>query len=464
MGVMSETRTATIMFTDLVASTARAARVGPTRGEELRREHFGLVRGVLREHRGLEVKTLGDGVMGVFDSVADAVTAAAALQQSLEAANRANPDAPELRVGLSVGEVSEEAGDVFGTAVVEAARICAEAAPGQILCTAVVRILAEGHCPHAFQAAGTRTLKGLPGPTAVEEVTWEPLVEPGVFSDFAHVDTRSPSNALNMLDLQHSPDLLQRAPLLAEVRRRVMELLAPTPGQTVLDVGCGAGQEALELAKLVGPDGSVIGIDKSETLIAEARGRTAQAGVGNVEFRVGDAQSLPLDDNGVDGVRSDRVFQYLADPARAMRELRRVTRPGGTVVVADTDWGTSVFDCEDLALSVRIDDAWTNTRPSGRVGRQLFGLFVRAGLRDVHVFPHCVAFTATPSSPEDSADLVSQFGESILRAFAGQAIEAGAVTAEEASRWLALQHAAAADGRFLRFLAMFVVAGRVPAQ
>jgi class 3 adenylate cyclase/SAM-dependent methyltransferase len=457
MGAMSPTRTATIMFTDLVASTARAARVGTTRGAELRREHFRLVRRVLVEHRGTEVKTLGDGVMGVFDSVADAVNASVALQQSLATANRTKPDPLEVRVGLSVGEITDEAGDVFGPAVIEGARLCREPAPGQVLCASVVRILAEGHCPHVFRGAGTRTLKGLPGPVNVDEVTWEPLVEPGVFSDFAHVDARSPSSALHLLDQQHCPDFQSHLPY-AELRRRITELLAPRRGQVLLDVGCGAGDDAIELAELVGPDGSVIGVDKSEGMIAEALGRAAQLGVGNVEFRVGDAENLPVDDNRVDGGRSDRVFQYLTDPARALAELRRVTHPGGVVVVADTDWGASVFDCEDLDLSVRIDNAWTVTRPSGRVGRQLFGLFVRAGFDDVRVFPHS---SANVVRPDGGPDLAS-FGEAVLQAFASQAAEVGAVTAEEASRWLALQRAAASEGRFLRFLAMFVVAGRVP--
>ncbi|GAC1597936.1 MAG: hypothetical protein NVS3B21_23000 [Acidimicrobiales bacterium] len=294
---------------------------------------------------------------------------------------------------------------------------------------------------------------------AVDEVAWEPLVKRGVAADFANVDAGGSAGALNVLDLQHRADLHNFLPVLGEVRRRIMELLAPTPGQRLLDVGCGAGQDVLDLARLVGSDGAVFGVDKSESLLAEARDRAAQVGIDNVEFRFGDAQRLPLDDDSVDGSRSDRVFQYLTDPACAVRELVRVTRPGGTVVVADTDWGASVFDCDDLDLGVRIDDAWTATRPSGRIGRQLFGLFVRAGLRDVEVFPHTVA--ATNTSDDSASELTSTYREIVLAAFARQAVDVGAVTADDASRWLALQHAAAEQGRFFRFLAMFIVRGRI---
>jgi SAM-dependent methyltransferase len=170
---------------------------------------------------------------------------------------------------------------------------------------------------------------------------------------------------------------------------------------------------------------------------------------------------LPLHDDSVDGARSDRVFQYVADARVAVAELKRVTRSGGTVVVADTDWGASMFDSDDLELSTRIDEAWTRTRPNGRAGRRLFGLFVRAGYRDVRVFPHNVAITDI-SDRSDTPSVASMYRERIIPGFAGQAVEAGAVTPEEASRWIALQSAAADDGRFFRFLAMFVVVGRVP--
>ena len=451
---MGELRTATVMFTDVVASTARSSRLGPMRADEHRHEHFELIRGVLRAHRGVEVKTLGDGIMAVFASVADAVDAAVGAQQGVEAANRARPDALELRVGLSVGEVREEAGDYFGAAVVEAARLCADARPRQVLCSSMVRALAASHCNHAFHPVGERTLKGLPEPTAVEEVTWTPLVQRGVYGDFANVDRGNPAKAIANLDLQ------QQSPLLIEVRERILECLAPRAGDDLLDLGCGTGTDVLKLARLVGSQGRVIGIDKSEALLEEARRRATEAGASNVEFRTGDAERLPLDDDSVDGCRSDRVLQYVPNPQQAVAELVRVTRPGGRVVAADTDWGASSFDCDDLELSARIEAAWTATRANGRVGRSLLALFIRAGLREVTVTPH-VSITGVVSA-DASPEAVHQFHLDLINSHAAQAVEADAVTAQDASRWVALQHAALIEGRSLRFLVMFVAAGHAP--
>jgi len=450
------TRTATLMFTDVVESTARAVRKGPRQAESERVAHFELVRRVLAEHGGSEVKTLGDGVMAAFDSTVSAVDAAVALQQRLHESNRVNPDSVEVRVGLSVGEVDEADGDLFGPAVVEAARLCAEAAPGQVLCTFMVRALVQAHSGHIFDRIGDRALKGLPDPVAVEEVRWEALVAPGLHGNFATVDDTTASSALACLDAQ------REVPYFRAVRDRLMSLLAPSPGQTLVDVGSGTGHDALELARRVGAAGSVIGIDSSDRMVSEATERAKSAGVTNVEFRVCRAESLPFDDESVDGARSDRVLQYVADAPRVVHELRRITRPGGVVAVADTDWGVSMFDCDDLDLGARVEQAWTSTRASGTIGRRLYGLFVRAGFEDVEVFAHAGVVTDIGEWAGDQAS-ATLYRDSILPGMAAQAVDAGTVTAEEASRWIALQREAIREQRFLRFVVMFVVAGRVPA-
>ena len=154
----------------------------------------------------------------------------------------------------------------------------------------------------------------------------------------------------------------------------------------------------------------------------------------------------------VDGTSSNRTFQYLTDPARAVREMVRVTRPGGRVVVADTDWETAVVDAPDVELTSRINRAWCDTRASGRVGHQLYGLFLQAGLVDVVASPHTQVLT----------DLAEPGVAMIVDGLASQAVGAGAATEEEASRWVASIHAAGEEGRFFRSVIMFVVYGRVP--
>ena len=131
-------RNITVLFTDLVGSTATASRVGPERAEQLRVEHFRLFRAAIRPHLGREVKNLGDGMMVVFSSVSAAIGAATSLQQVFHARNRDAPSGErfDLRVGVAAGDAFEEAGDFFGPPVVEAARLCATASGGQILTSA----------------------------------------------------------------------------------------------------------------------------------------------------------------------------------------------------------------------------------------------------------------------------------------------------------------------------------------
>src|SRR6266568_8915218 len=133
---MSDIETVTSPFTDLVGSTALASRVGPNEAEDLRLEHFALLREAIAAANGREVKNLGDGLMVAFDSVTAAVGAAVKMQQAIDRHNRHGVAEPlAIRVGLSVGESAREGSDYFGTPVVEAARLCAAAEGGQILTT-----------------------------------------------------------------------------------------------------------------------------------------------------------------------------------------------------------------------------------------------------------------------------------------------------------------------------------------
>ncbi len=147
----------------------------------------------------------------------------------------------------------------------------------------------------------------------------EVRVRPAAFSD---VD--SSAGATEMVEMM---DRIGANPAVRRLRAAGFEMLEPEPGQTIVDVGCGPGDEVRLLAPFVGPDGVVIGIDPSETMLAAARRRTEGMPV-RAEFRHGDVMDLPLDDASVDGCRCERVLQHLRHPERAVAEMARVTRPG----------------------------------------------------------------------------------------------------------------------------------------
>src|SRR5260370_33050557 len=148
-----------VLFTDMVDSTALASSVAPDMADELRREHFSILRQAVAEAGGSEVKNLGDGLMVVFASTSAALSCAVGMQQGIERDNRARAQSIGLRVGLSVGEVASEDNDYFGDPVIEAARLCATCEGGQILAADVGRAMGGRRSPHACPAVGQVALR-----------------------------------------------------------------------------------------------------------------------------------------------------------------------------------------------------------------------------------------------------------------------------------------------------------------
>jgi ubiquinone/menaquinone biosynthesis C-methylase UbiE len=146
-------------------------------------------------------------------------------------------------------------------------------------------------------------------------------------------------------------------------------LLGIRAGSRVLDVGCGAGDDARAMAGIVGPTGRVVGVDSSETMVAAARHRAE--GSPNLEFRVGSAYRLEFPDAAFDAARANRMFQHLHEPQRALREMVRVAQPGGRVLVADPDWDTLVVNHRDGPVTRSILDHRRSRFPGPDVARHL---------------------------------------------------------------------------------------------
>ena len=170
----AEVVTITILFTDQVDSTG-LLRLGPDAANELRRRHDSATIDAVRRHRGVVVKTTGDGLMASFSGAGDAAAAAVAIQQGVDQLRQKDPRVPAVRVGLSTGEATPEDGDWYGPPVIESARLCAAAEGGQILANGIVASLAGVRGGHRFTSLEPRTLKGFEAPVPVSAIGWEPL-------------------------------------------------------------------------------------------------------------------------------------------------------------------------------------------------------------------------------------------------------------------------------------------------
>jgi ubiquinone/menaquinone biosynthesis C-methylase UbiE len=229
-------------------------------------------------------------------------------------------------------------------------------------------------------------------------------------------------------------------------KRRMLELLGLPGPLTILDMGCGTGDDCRQMAALVTGDGRVVGVDNSQAMLAEANRRAAGQNL-PVEFRPADALHLPFADNTFDACCADRSPMHVPDPRQAMSELLRITKPQGRVVVYEVDFETLVIDAPDRSLTRRVCHSWCDSFRDGWLGRRMPGLLNELGLREVTVTPHTLVLT-----PELALLLLGP-------ATVEKAVERGTITAAEKQVWLEQLDRLQREGRFFCTLTGFLVAG-----
>jgi class 3 adenylate cyclase len=161
----------TVLFTDIVGHTEMMQRLGDSRGRDVLREHERITRDTLKQHGGHEIKTDGDSFMLSFGSVTSAVDCAIALQRAFAARNEGADEALHVRIGLNAGEPVEEDGDLFGSTVIMASRIAAQAGAGEILVPDTVRGLLSGK-GFIFSDRGEFVPKGFEEGVRLWDVRW----------------------------------------------------------------------------------------------------------------------------------------------------------------------------------------------------------------------------------------------------------------------------------------------------
>ena len=227
----------------------------------------------------------------------------------------------------------------------------------------------------------------------------------------------------------------------------ILDALRLQPGQIAIDVGCGTGDDVIDMARRVGARGRVVGVDVSESLIAEARRRWADSGL-PVEFRLCDAQDLDLEDASFDACRTERMLMHVPDEQRAIPEMVRVTRRGGRVGAFDCDWDTFIIDSPLKETTRTVTRSFSDAIRHGWIGRQLPRLFREHGLTDVTVVPRQVFVHL-------------EFLELLLGGHLVRVQNEGLLKPDEVERWWTHLHDAANQGHFLATFTFFIVAGTI---
>jgi ubiquinone/menaquinone biosynthesis C-methylase UbiE len=231
--------------------------------------------------------------------------------------------------------------------------------------------------------------------------------------------------------LGHAEDELDRiiniARFLGDLTEHVLHLAGLDRGMRVLDVGCGPGDVTFLAAKLVGPEGTVIGVDLSPEAIETARQRAASADLANVHFLTHDLVDLVLDEP-VDALIGRLVLQYLADPALVLRGLATLLKPGGLVAfqegfIEDRTYSEPVCQVYETMIQ-RIAQTFTRIGADPRTGRRLAQIFQEAGLPAPQMILH-----ARVECGPDSA--IYDLGVQMTRVMLPLMQRTGVATAEE---------------------------------
>lgn len=266
---------------------------------------------------------------------------------------------------------------------------------------------------------------------------------------------RAPDRQPDPLKMIESLEDRGRTPTQVRLRRRFLAFAGIRPGWNVLEVGSGSGVVCRDVAALVGDAGQAIGVDPSRVFVREARRLARQQGLGSrVRFEVGNGARLRFSDGTFDATLAVTVLLHVPDADRFLKEMIRVTRPGGIVAVQDQDFGTLALDHPDPALTKRIlegvadkiyADPWS--------GRTLHRKLRSLGLESVRLRTDVYQDTA-----------FEPWSRTFLLRRAENAVKWKIVSTRQAERWLAGIEARAYAKTFLMTLNFYGVVGVKPQE
>lgn len=247
-------------------------------------------------------------------------------------------------------------------------------------------------------------------------------------------------------NLEKCLSAIHNIPFFSACKEESFRLLGIMPGKTLLEAGCGTGEDALALARRVGPGGKVLALDISRRMTYTTRRLGMYHGMPIEAVRM-DAGRLAVRDRVVEGARIDRVLQHIPSPHRAIQEIHRVLVPGGRLVVFEPDWETFTLDGGAPELTRCILTFWQNLITNGWIGRSLIRMHKQAGFVEVAVQPRTLILTEF-----DLADRIFD-----IRRTADLVVQEGVLPGSDVAAWVRDLEKSDREGLFFCSLTLFLV-------
>lgn len=261
------------------------------------------------------------------------------------------------------------------------------------------------------------------------------------------VTGRGPLAPSGYVDVDNSPDPSVYVERLAStgasdfqraLAAQSLAWLGLRPGNRALEVGCGMGRQVMEMATVVGSTGEAVGVDRSQVMIEASRCTAPEHSACVVRFVRAEALHLPFEDGFFDACRVMRTLLHIDDAYAAVAEMKRVTRPGGRIVMVEPDYGAAVIEGGDPEVTQRLVVARVAHFAQGRAGLWLAGWAAKAGLRVV----------AQTRLLNERTGWTAATEHRYRQKYIAPALALNTVSPAEAERWLADLRCAAESNRF----------------
>jgi len=168
------------------------------------------------------------------------------------------------------------------------------------------------------------------------------------------------------------------------IKQRSYEYFSHIKAGTMADIGCGTGIDVVELARLLGPGVSVVGVDHDRQMLDKAH--VASSGLSNVRFILSEVTELPFEEHSLAGLRAERLFQHLKTPEAVVADIYRMLQPGAPAVIVETDWSSLCFYCDQIGTERKMVDFLTKEKiNNGFAAKNLTAYLANAGFREIKI-------------------------------------------------------------------------------